>query len=164
MPTKKATEAETFRVGRARTGLGLFATTQIKKGEFVAEYWGKRIPSSQADTMNTKYLFDLNSRWTIDGADRRNLARYINHACRPNTKAHIMRGTIKIYATKTIRPGDEITYHYGRGYFERFLEPKGCKCAHCDAKAPRSRAKRTNGAATGKPAKRAPRNGARRGH
>lgn len=161
MPSRRTTEHELFRVGRSRTGLGLFAVTEIKKGQFVAEYRGKRIPASEADTLNNKYLFDLNSRWTIDGADRRNVARYINHGCRPNAKARIVRGTIRIYAVKTIRPGDEITYNYGRGYFERYLEPHGCKCVHCEQNGRGAgAAKRSNGAAK-RAAKRAPRKGPR---
>src|SRR5438105_7005128 len=75
-----------FRIGRSKTGLGLFATVAIRKGAFIAEYWGRRIPTKTADDLNTKYLFEINSRWTIDGSDRRNLARYINHSCRPNAE------------------------------------------------------------------------------
>jgi hypothetical protein len=37
-------------------------------------------------------------------------------------------------AIKTIRPGAEITYHYGREYFELILKPIGCKCARCSAR------------------------------
>jgi uncharacterized protein len=123
-----------FRVGRSRTGLGLFATEPIKKGTFIVEYWGKRIPSKKADELDTKYLFEINSRWTIDGSNRKNIARYINHSCRPNAEAHIVKGIIKIRALKTIKPGDEIAYNYGRGYFDTFIKPVGCKCAACCSK------------------------------
>jgi len=128
-----------FRVGRSRTGLGLFATEAIKKGTFIVEYWGKRIPSKKADELETKYLFEINSRWTIDGSNRKNIARYINHSCRPNAEAHIVKGTIKIRALKTIKPGDEIAYNYGRGYFDTFIKPLGCKCLACCGKKRRRR-------------------------
>ena len=128
-----------FRVGRSRTGLGLFATEAIKKGKFIVEYWGKRIPSKTADELETKYLFEINSRWTIDGSNRKNIARYINHSCRPNAEAHIIKGTIKIRALKTIKPGDEIAYNYGRGYFDTFIKPVGCKCLACCGKKRRRR-------------------------
>jgi SET domain-containing protein len=132
-----------FRIGRSKTGLGLFATVAIRKGAFIAEYWGRRIPTKTADDLNTKYLFEINSRWTIDGSDRRNLARYINHSCRPNAEPDIRNRTIRIRAVKNIEPGDEITYHYGNGYFETFIKPFGCKCAACARKHRRARSKRT---------------------
>ena len=100
---------------------------------FIIEYWGKRISSAQADELRTKYLFDLNGRWVIDGSDRRNTARYINHACKPNSMAQVERGAIRIYAKKNINPGDEITCHYGKQYFDVFLSAKGCRCAACEA-------------------------------
>ena len=78
-----------------------------------------------------RYYFDLNTRWAIDGADRRNTARYINHSCKPNAEPYETRGKIKIYARRGIKPGEEITYDYGKEYFEQFLEPVGCKCAGC---------------------------------
>jgi SET domain-containing protein len=34
-------------------------------------------------------------------------------------------------ARKKIKPGEEITYDYGREYFDIFLKPNGCKCAKC---------------------------------
>lgn len=103
----------------------------IKKGSFIAEYWGRRIPNAEADKLNTRYLFKLNNRWTIDGSDRRNLARYINHSCKPNAETDVVRGAIVIRAIRNIAPGDEITYNYGRSYFETFIKPMGCKCRGC---------------------------------
>jgi SET domain-containing protein len=129
-----------FRVARSHTGLGLFAETPIRKGKFIIEYCGERVLRKYADNLTNKYLFDLNTRWAIDGTVRRNTARYINHSCEPNAIPYEVRGKIRIYAKKNIRPGDEITYDYGREYFDIFLKPIGCKCAACVAK-PRRRKK-----------------------
>src|SRR5580692_3113880 len=107
MLPKKNLKPDPFRVGRSRSGLGLFAVEPIRKDKFIIEYWGKRILSTKAAKLNTKYLFDLNSRWTIDGSDRRNLARYINHSCRPNAVARGGRDVIRIYAKRNIQPGEE---------------------------------------------------------
>src|SRR5438105_345740 len=132
-----------FRVGRARTGLGLFATDPIKKGAFIAEYKGRRVDNEEADRLEargSRYMYELNSRWTVDGSGRHNLARYANHSCRPNAESDVIRGPrargrkggiVIIRATKNIKPGDEITYDYGRDYFNGFLKPVGCKCAKC---------------------------------
>src|ERR1043166_4131403 len=99
-----------YRLGRSRTGLGLFATKPIEKGAFIIKYWGRRISNKEADENENKYLFEISSRWTIDGSTRRNIARYINHSCRPNAESDVVKGEILISAIKTIAPGDEITY------------------------------------------------------
>ena len=137
---KSASSRQPFRVARSKTGLGLFATALIKKGAFIVEYRGRRILNRTADDLETKYMFEINSRWTIDGSGRRNIARYINHSCKPNAETDVIKGKIRITATRTIRPGDEITYHYGRGYFDTFIKPGGCGCAACMQKKREARA------------------------
>src|SRR5258708_13694052 len=74
-----------YRVGRSRTGLGLFATRDIGKGTRIVEYFGPLLDCSKPkdDAFENKYLFELNGRWTIDGSFPRNIARYANHSCRP---------------------------------------------------------------------------------
>jgi len=123
------------RVGRSPTGLGLFATAPIEKRTIIVEYSGPRIPTNEARTYErryaSKYMFEIDSRWTIDGSTHRNMARYANHSCRPNAESALLRGKIVLRAIKVIRPGEEITYDYGRAYFDLFLKAKGCKCAQC---------------------------------
>jgi len=123
-----------FRVGRSKTGLGLFATKLIRRGSFIVHYTGKKLPNKIADELDTKYLFEINNRWTIDGSSRKNIARYINHSCRPNAEADVKKHKILISAIKTIHPGDEITYNYGRNYFNAFIKERGCGCAACHQK------------------------------
>jgi hypothetical protein len=123
-----------FRVGRSKTGLGLFATKLIRKGSFIVRYTGRMLPNRIADELDTKYLFEVNARWTVDGSSRKNIARYINHSCRPNAEADVKKRKILITAIKTIHPGDEITYNYGRDYFNAFIKERGCKCAACHQK------------------------------
>lgn len=133
-----------FRVGRSRTGLGLFATREIRKGEVIVEYVGRMLDCRRPehDAIENKYLFELNGRWTIDGSPRRNVARYANHACRPNAESDVQPRNRQVFirAIKKIRPGDEITYDYGRDYFKSYLKPIGCKCDHCEAKRKLARA------------------------
>jgi SET domain-containing protein len=134
VPRKASRCAQDVRVGRSKAGLGLFATEPFKKRQFVAEYWGRKIPNADVDQLSSKYLFEINGRWTIDGSNRRNIARYINHSCRPNAEANVVAGAIIIRAIKKIAPGDEITYNYGRDYFDTFIKPVGCRCVACKKK------------------------------
>src|SRR5262249_35756081 len=99
-----------------------------KKGQFIVRYSGRKIRTEAADELDTRYLFEVNARWTIDGSNRRNRARYINHSCRPNAEAYFVKHVIKIRAIKNIKPGDQITYHYGRVYSDPFMKAVGCKC------------------------------------
>src|SRR4051812_5446348 len=134
MPTRSSTSRRRYRVARSKAGLGLFALKPIKKGEFIAHYTGRIITNAEADRLWTKYLFELNSRWTVDGSPRRNIARYINHSCRPNAETDIKRGEILISAMKNIEAGDEITYDYGKDHFNGFIKPIGCQCDKCREK------------------------------
>jgi hypothetical protein len=133
-----------YRVGRSRTGLGLFATKPIKKGTKIIRYFGPLLDSKKKkdDAIENKYLFELNNRWTIDGSVRKNVARYINHACKPNAESDVKPRKRKVFirAIKNIEPGDEINYDYGTDYFKAYLKPIGCKCAACEKKRKKQRA------------------------
>lgn len=122
-----------FAIRKSRPGLGhgLFATAPIRTGDFILEYTGTRIPTKLADTLKTRYLFEIDRAWTIDGSSRSNIARYINHSCVPNCEAEIRDGAILIYASRDIKRGEEITLDYGQEYFDEFIKPAGCKCDHC---------------------------------
>jgi len=133
-----------YRVGRSRTGLGLFATKPIKKGTKIIRYFGPLLDSKKKkdDAIENKYLFELNDRWTIDGSVRKNIARYINHACKPNAESDVKPRKRKVFirAIKNIEPGEEINYDYGTDYFKAYLKPIGCKCAACEKKRKKKRA------------------------
>ena len=133
-----------YRVGRSRTGLGLFATEPIKKGAKIVRYFGPLLDSRKKkdDAIENKYLFELNGRWTIDGSVRKNIARYINHACKPNAESDVSprKRKVVIRAIKKIEPGEEINYDYGTDYFKAYLKPIGCKCAACEKKRKKQRA------------------------
>jgi hypothetical protein len=133
-----------YRVGRSRTGLGLFATKPIKKGAKIVRYFGPILDSRKKkdDAIENKYLFELNGRWTIDGSVRENIARYINHACKPNAESDVKprKRKVVIRAIKNISPGEEINYDYGTDYFKAYLKPIGCKCDACEKKRKKQRA------------------------
>ena len=123
------------RVGRSASGLGLFAVRPIAKRAYIASYRGRRIPTAEAQVrerrFGARYMFEINSRWTIDGTSRRNLGRYLNHSCAPNAEPLLRAGRIVFVALRAIAPGEEITYDYGDEYFELYIRPAGCRCAKC---------------------------------
>jgi len=146
MPRKK----KPFRIGRSRTGLGLFAAESIAKRTYIVEYSGRRLNNKQAEAMeakNSKYLYEVNNRWTIDGSSRKNIGRYANHSCRPNCETDRRRdGKVFIRAIKNIKLGDEITYNYGRDYVSWFIKPHGCKCEKCIEKRRKERSEKLKAA------------------
>ena len=130
-----------FRVGRSRTGLGVFATEPIRKGTFIVDYTGPLLTNKECDEIpDNRYLFEVNARWTIDGSPRSNVARYINHSCRPNADPMIKDRRIRIKAIKNIEPGEEITYDYGKDHWNAYIKPKGCLCVKCRDKRRKERA------------------------
>jgi SET domain-containing protein len=132
-----------FRLGRSKTGLGMFATRPIKRGAYIATYRGRVISDEEAErreARGARYMFELTKKKTIDGSPRWNIARYINHSCKPNAKPVGRKGGIVIVADRRIAPEEEITYDYG-----------GCKCDACRKKRARKRRKQRQAAAARKP-------------
>ena len=120
-----------FAVKRSSVGLGLYAAQPISRGALVVEYTGRLLPSEEAYRKGGKYLFEVNSRWIVDGSGRENISRYINHSCKPNCEPRTRGMRILIYALRAIRPGEELTYDYGKEYFDELIRPRGCRCDHC---------------------------------
>jgi SET domain-containing protein len=138
-----------FHVGRSSTGLGLFATRVIKRAAYIATYRGRRLSVEEAERrerQGAKYMFELNSRWTIDGSPGWNVARYMNHSCWPNAQPVVRKGKIVFVALRSISPGEEITYNYGKEYHDYFIWNGGCRCAGCRMMAAARRAKRKTSA------------------
>ena len=109
-------------------GKGLFANKQIKRGEFIIEYIGKRLTTKEADVSKSRYLFEIDEDCTLDGPTKINTAGYINHGCNPNCESDVLDGHVLISAIKDIKKGDEFTFDYGQEYFDEFIKPVGCKC------------------------------------
>lgn len=123
-----------LQVKRSSAGLGLFASEPIPKGTCIIEYVGTPISEAEKYTSRSRYLFEVNSTTTLDGKPAINKAGYINHACRANAEPIIHNKRIYIFATRAIAMGEEITYDYGKEYFDEFLKPHGCRCAPCAKK------------------------------
>ena len=134
-----------FRIGRSATGLGLFAVKPIKRRTSIVAYRGPLLTEEEADryeARDSRYLFILNKKWTIDGSPRWNLGRYANHSCRPNAEPISRNGGIHIVALRRIEPGEEITYDYGKDYRAYFFKGRRhCLCQACRDRVARRRRK-----------------------
>jgi len=113
---------------KSKTGFGLVTDISLKKGDFVIEYIGKKLNQKEADKIGGMYLFEINKNVTIDGKSRKNIARYINHTCKPNCEVEIKDERVFIFSIKDIKKGEELGYDYGVEFFKEFIKEKGCKC------------------------------------
>jgi uncharacterized protein len=124
-----------FRIGRSTTGLGMFAVKPIKRRAHIVAYRGPLLTEEEAirrEARDSRYLFILNSKWTIDGSPRWNLARYVNHSCWPNAEPITRNRGIVIVALRRIEPEEEITYDYGKDYRDYFFKGRSrCLCQPC---------------------------------
>jgi SET domain-containing protein len=116
---------------RSESGLGLYTKAPIEKAGFIIEYTGPILTRKEADKKGGKYLFETSSARYVDGSGRSNLARYINHSCKPNCEVEIMQGRVFIFSKRAIPAGAELSYDYGKEYFNEYIKPLGCKCEKC---------------------------------
>ena len=117
-------------------GWGAYATQPISKNTRVIDYAGEKISNQESLKREARYIkqghiwcFKLTNRTVIDAGVGGNIARFINHSCRPNCYVHILDGTIWIRAARKIRKGEELTYHYntdGEGLIKCQCRP-GCQ-------------------------------------
>jgi SET domain-containing protein len=123
-------------VRRTTTGLGLFTLRPVRAGGRVVEYVGTVITSEEAGRSRSKYLFTLDERSAIDGKGRGNLARYVNHSCRPNSAGYTYGRRIWICALRAVAAGEQITIDYGADYLAAHFGREGCQCEPCAAAVP----------------------------
>jgi len=100
-------------------GMGVFALEPISKNTRIIDYAGELVRNSESEAREERYLaegciwvFRVNRNWSRDAAVGGNLARFINHSCKPNCWIEIVDRTIWIRASRTIRAGEELTYDY----------------------------------------------------
>jgi hypothetical protein len=138
--------------------LGLFATTELKKGTYLLPYEGAAKKKKDINLTTARYAMDKGAGWVIDASDCPNaLARYANHSCCPNCEYVKVQcppssrtGTgkrkrtggkaetplavgdnydVHIMTTQDIAAGEEITVKYGTENFH--LEQQQCRCILC---------------------------------
>jgi SET domain-containing protein len=117
-------------------GWGVFATETIPKNKRIVYYAGEKISNQESLKRELRYIrqghiwcFKLTNRSVIDAGVGGNIARFINHSCRPNCYIEVKDGVIWVRASKTLSRGTELTYNYntdGEGLIKCRCRP-GCK-------------------------------------
>lgn len=107
---------------RRRSGIagwGVYTREAIAKHARIIDYAGEVISHAESDRRERVHLqqghiwcFTVDRRRVRDASVDGNLARFINHACRPNCYAQVADGVIWIRAARAIRAGEELTYDY----------------------------------------------------
>jgi len=128
-------------------GWGLFPKQDLKKGDFIIEYVGELISTDEFKKridQNNKinkgaekncYYMVMDNRRVIDAADKGNIARFMNHSCKPNceTQKWTVNGDIRIglFALKDIPAGTELNFNYQLEAFGDGKTPCMCGADNC---------------------------------
>jgi SET domain-containing protein len=147
-------------------GNGVFALEDIPRGTELIQYRGKLLTHAQADRLyggtsetGHTFLFTLNDDYVIDANSGGNIARWINHGCKPNCRAVLeedeggdrRKDRVLIETLRKVKAGEELTYDYGIVLGER-LTPRlkaiwACRCGARDCTGTLLRPKRARKAA-----------------
>ena len=121
MPTAVSSLPKIERKKSKLHGYGVFALQSINKNKRIIDYAGELIDNKQSERREEKYLakgciwvFRVNRNWSRDANVDGNVARFINHSCKPNCWIEVdgKTRTIWVRAAKRIRKGQELTYDY----------------------------------------------------
>ena len=105
-------------------GFGVFAAEAITKNTRIIDYAGELIRNSRSGVREARYLaegciwvFRVNRTWSRDAGVDGNIARFINHACKPNCWFEVVDKTIWIRASRidSRRRGADLRLPDGRG-------------------------------------------------
>jgi SET domain-containing protein len=103
-------------------GWGVYTCAPITKNSRIIDYAGQKI--SHAESLRRErhqlargevWCFTVNRRTVRDASVGGNLARFINHACRPNCYTQVVGDVVWIRAARNIAAGEELTYDYRTG-------------------------------------------------
>lgn len=125
-------------------GWGLFAKVPIKDGQKIIQYHGRSISYDECDEITCRrqkagaakdrayaFVFQVTKDYFIDGNIPGNLAKHINHSCKPNCESYTYRREVWIRALRDIKPGEELTFDYGFDILEAMGSPCACGEKEC---------------------------------
>lgn len=104
---------------------------RFDKGRYIGEYTGELLPldSHPADTAGL-YRYEIPGVCAVDAEQAGNWTRFMNSSCTPNVKpwGDVVgkRHVIVFQALRDIGGGEELTFNYGRRYFEKAGFLCGC--------------------------------------
>jgi len=111
-------------------GLGLYMREKATQGDRIAIYAGDVLSAKEAGRSNSQYIVQVTKDKFLDANEvTQRKGRYINHSgpgTTSNAKISASRRLftdpktgkpyVSVFATKTIKPGEEILMHYGKGW------------------------------------------------
>lgn len=107
---------------RRRSGIagwGVYTRRPITKNSRIIDYAGEKISHRESLRRERRQLargevwcFTVDERSVRDASVGGNIARFINHACRPNCYTQVVGDVIWIRASRNIDAGEELTYDY----------------------------------------------------
>jgi len=122
MRKSATTGPKLLRQRSAISGWGVYTRTAITKNTRIIDYAGELISHRESRRREARQLprgrvwcFTVDRRQVRDASVGGNLARFINHACRPNCYSQIVGDVIWIRAARNIAAGEELTYDYHTG-------------------------------------------------
>ncbi len=118
MDNPKALVRNTKKYGKA-----VFAGQDIKKGEVIAAFDGKRLNNHFEDWTDDLYSHAIQYGKT-DWRDSQGIARLINHSCEPNCG---IKKYFKVVAMRAIGKGEQITWDYEMTEKNKHWKMK-CRC------------------------------------
>jgi hypothetical protein len=97
----------------------VYAGEAITKNTRIIDYAGELISHRESDRRERVHLkeghiwcFTVDRARVRDASVGGNVARFINHACKPNCYVQVADGVIWIRAARAIRAGEELSYDY----------------------------------------------------
>lgn len=120
-------------------GWGVKTNHLIKKGTYILEYVGEVVSEREfKERMATLYINDihhyclhLEGGLFIDGHRMGSDCRFVNHSCEPNCEMQKWSvnglSRMALFASRDIRPGEELTYDYNFSLFNP-AEGQVCRC------------------------------------
>lgn len=116
---------------------GLYTTVPIARHVLVGQYFGKRYKEGTEHLIKDDgvrfYCFQLSDGSTIDGDNRLNSMRKMNHSCSPNVTVREERDEndrlqIRFYAKRKIEQGEELCIDYKMRTTDTELSKFKCLC------------------------------------